>query len=180
MAMKLEAKINDVFLTLVRAKLAIENMQTLDNTTKSRSSLIPCVEDKTLDLKSKLSKICGNLIDMILTPQDPLHVDYSMFYYHLMFQFTIFILVLQRLKTKNWIRQQYFISSWEMESYPHSPFKNCHEIDHMLLWKNYLIRNYYSSRNIIILMDHGGSLSKHHLHIVKSVGELLFHIYSTK
>lgn len=61
------------------AKNAIQNMQIIDNTTKTRSSLVPCLETKNPDLSSKISKMCGEFIDMILykTPKEQLRVDYG-------------------------------------------------------------------------------------------------------
>jgi hypothetical protein len=157
-AHKLEEKIDDIFSALLRAKVAIENMQVLDNTTKTRSTLLPCLQNASFDATQKNHKECDNPVN---EPQnDQLKLDY----------------ILKKLKSKmvimkNGIKQQYFISSTDLESYSHSPFAMCNEIDHMLLWDSYMTRNNYSPRNIVLLLDHGGSLSKQHFYMVKLIAK---------
>ncbi|EFA13000.2 VWFA and cache domain-containing protein 1 [Tribolium castaneum] len=72
--------------------------------------------------------------------------------------------------TKNDTKQQYFISTSDLQCH-YSPFINCERIDHMLLWKNFMSRNNYASKNIVLLLDHGGSLNKRHFAIVLSIAK---------
>jgi hypothetical protein len=74
-AHKLEEKIDDIFSALLRAKVAIENMQVLDNTTKTRSTLLPCLQNASFDATQKNHKECDNPVN---EPQnDQLKLDYS-------------------------------------------------------------------------------------------------------
>ena len=72
---------------------------------------------------------------------------------------------------KSGIKQQYFISSSDLDSNLYSPFVDCGKIDHMLLWNNYMARNNYVPKNVVLLLDHGGSLSRRHFAIVTTIGE---------
>lgn len=73
------------------------------------------------------------------------------------------------------VKQQYFISSSDLDLYSHNyPFLQCGQLDHMLLWKSFISRNRYIPRNIILLLDTGSSLRYRHLDLVKSLGKLRF------
>ena len=73
-AHKLEEKIDDIFSALVRAKVAIENMQTLDNTTKTSSVVLPCLQNRNNDTTQKNSKVCDSSDEH---EKDHLKLDYS-------------------------------------------------------------------------------------------------------
>ncbi|RZC40016.1 VWFA and cache domain-containing protein 1 [Asbolus verrucosus] len=105
--------------------------------------------------------------DLAVIKTEELEIDYVKKLYA-SFKYTS--TVIDANKTKG-IKQQYFISSSDVESYPYSPFTDCNEVDHMLMWNSFMSRNNYSPRNIVLLLDHGGSLSKHHFYIVKSIAK---------
>lgn len=52
----------------------------------------------------------------------------------------------------------------------YSPFSECLGHDETIIWKNYMSHQNYFRKNIVLLLDHGGSLSKKQLHISKSIG----------
>lgn len=72
MAQKLEEKIDDIFSALLRAKTAIENMQILDNTTKTLSALVPCI--------SNFGNVTLNTSKCVEPSNGQLNLDYSKYF----------------------------------------------------------------------------------------------------
>lgn len=73
----------------------------------------------------------------------------------------------------NALKQQYFISERNIRHKQYSQFSECFGHDEAVIWKNYMSHQKYVRKNIVLVLDHGGSLSKRQLQIAKSIGELL-------
>ncbi|KAB0801153.1 hypothetical protein PPYR_05507 [Photinus pyralis] len=75
-------------------------------------------------------------------------------------------------RLKGAIKQMYLLSRWDVISNAQNSVYNCNIRDESLLWKLYVLKNADSTpRNVMLLLDHGGSLSKHQFHIVKAVAK---------
>lgn len=74
-------------------------------------------------------------------------------------------------KMKDAIKQQYFISNIDVNNLIYSPFSGCTGRDDTIIWNNYMSRNNYKRKNIVLLLDRGGSLSKRQFYIVQKFGE---------
>lgn len=72
---------------------------------------------------------------------------------------------------KDSIKQMYLLSSFDVTSDTHVPITNYKNHDQSILWKNYMSRIQSTPRNVMLLLDHGVSLSKWQLEIVKSVAK---------
>lgn len=76
------------------------------------------------------------------------------------------------LKTlKESVKQLYFLSSSDVSSKSASEISKCENCDQSLLWKNYMSHIKTKRRNVVLLLDHGGSLSKWQFQIVKAVAK---------
>lgn len=154
---KLEKKIDDIFSALQTTKAAIQNMQLLNYTFKIRSTIFPCIKNET-DAKFDDTVVTSGL--------------YSFKFGFNAWNYNNSVLVLRKFNTQSHAKQQYFIFTSDLKTHVYSPFINCNKIDHMLLWNNFMSRNKYPPKNIVLLLDHGGSLSRRHFAIVLSIGKL--------
>lgn len=73
---------------------------------------------------------------------------------------------------KGAIKQYYFLSNYDVTTETDVSISRCKKQDHSLLWDVYIQRVKTVPRNIMILLDHGGSLSKQQFKIVKMIGTL--------
>lgn len=164
MAQKLNNTINEVFLSLNNAQLMLEEM--VYNSTSDLYTLVPCQLQKNSDLDA------GGPFDNEINNH---YSKYKTFYKILNLNAMLFV-VLRSNKRKmgsirHAIKQQYIITDINNTQTKFSPFSTCKEHDDTLLWKNYIKRNKYTKKNVILLLDHGGSLSKKQLLIVKAIGK---------
>lgn len=74
----------------------------------------------------------------------------------------------------NAIKQQYLVSERDIRSNQYSQFSHCIGNDEMIIWKNYMSHQKYVRKNVVLVVDHGGSLSKTQLLIAKSIGKFYF------
>lgn len=73
-------------------------------------------------------------------------------------------------KIKGAIKQIYLLSTLEVSSLSsNAPIANCKDQDQSILWKLYMKYRKSLPRNVMLLLDHGGSLSKQQFRIVKAV-----------
>lgn len=73
----------------------------------------------------------------------------------------------------NALKQQYFIYEKDVMKAQYSPFSECTGHDENIVWKNYMSHQHYKRKNVILLLDHGGSLSHRQLQIAKTIGNLI-------
>lgn len=81
---------------------------------------------------------------------------------------------------KESVKQLYFLSSSDVESKSLSEISKCENCNQSLLWKNYMSHIKRQHRNIVLLLDHGGSLSKWQLQIVKAVAKQMIAVLNSK
>lgn len=86
------------------------------------------------------------------------------------------ILVLDKMKknmgtTAAAVKRQYIISNSEIQNLEYSPFYLCHECDETILWENYMSRRKYRTKNIVLILDNGGSINHAQLHMLKTFGK---------
>lgn len=72
---------------------------------------------------------------------------------------------------KGSIKQFYFLSSFDVKAESYAATTNYKNHDQSLLWKNYMSHIKTTPRNVMLLLDHGVSLSKWQINIVKSVAK---------
>lgn len=70
---------------------------------------------------------------------------------------------------KGAIKQLYFLSTTDVIRPENVETSQCHGQDQTLLWKTYLSQ-IVGSKNVMLLLDHGGSLSRQQIRIVKAFG----------
>lgn len=73
-------------------------------------------------------------------------------------------------------KQIYLLSSLDVKSDTTIPITNYINHDQSILWKNYMSHIKSSSRNVMLLLDHGVSLSKWQFEIVKSVAKQMIEV----
>lgn len=71
---------------------------------------------------------------------------------------------------KGAIKQIYFLSTYDVNRTDEVNLTQCGGIDQNLLWKTYLSR-IKGKKNVMLLLDHGGSLSRQQLKILKALGK---------
>lgn len=74
-------------------------------------------------------------------------------------------------KLEGAIKQFYLLSTSDVESKQSVPIEDCRVQDRSLLWKTYQGQLVSVPRNIMLLLDHGGSLSKRQFQIVKGIAK---------
>lgn len=74
-------------------------------------------------------------------------------------------------KLKGVIKQFYLLSTSDVlnKNY-NAPITNCMDHNQSRLWKLYIQQMNLARKNVMLILDHGGSLSKHQFSIVKAVG----------
>lgn len=161
MAERLEKKIFDAFTALDKAKDSLEDRRSFLNLTEIPAAFIPCLQQNT---DKKVYKLIANALfsDDSNRTINQLDTGY----------------VLQKMRhnmesIREAVKQQYFITDTDVKSSSSSPFSWCTSRDDTILWKNYMYRNNYVRKNVILVVDHGGSLSKTQLEIVKTVSKQL-------
>lgn len=77
---------------------------------------------------------------------------------------------------KGFIKQLYLLSSFDVKTDTYAPITNYKNHDQSLLWNNYMSHIKSTPRNIMLLLDHGVSLSKWQLEIVKSVAKQMIRV----
>lgn len=70
---------------------------------------------------------------------------------------------------KGAVKQFYFLSSHDVSNETQSQLSRCDNNDLSLLWKTFMNRVKRRPRNVVLLLDHGGSLSKYQFQIVKAM-----------
>lgn len=69
---------------------------------------------------------------------------------------------------KKAIKHQYFLSMKDLEQKGDTEIGQCKEVDHSMIWSNY-VGQMQDKKNIVLLIDHGGSLSRQQFKIVKEL-----------
>ncbi|CAG9759360.1 unnamed protein product [Ceutorhynchus assimilis] len=153
MVHKLENKINMIFSSMNNASKLLEN----PNVNKMDAYiLLPCIKEKNgvLDILVSSNLINNNSIPSFLGPK------------HIIHQMRRNISQLS-----NAIKQQYFISEKDIKHKQYSQFSECLDHDEGIIWKNYMSHQKYVRKNVVLVLDHGGSLSKTQLQIAKSMAK---------
>ncbi|XP_030748339.1 VWFA and cache domain-containing protein 1 [Sitophilus oryzae] len=154
MAHKLENKINNIFSAINNATLLLDNL--LSNRLESFSVLLPCTSDKNSAFDVLIS---SNLIN-----------NHSINEY---FGSKYILYEMRRNMTliPNALKQQYFMSDKDIRNIQYSPFSQCSDHDENIVWKNYMSHQKYQRKNVILVLDHGGSLSYRQLQIAKTIAK---------
>ncbi|CAH0562656.1 unnamed protein product [Brassicogethes aeneus] len=157
MAQKLNDKVEDIFSSLQNAQLFLEGGRSTVNTSIP-SIFIPCLPD-SYDADEQ-----GLFSGSIFSENNTLfnHLEVGS--------------ILHRVKNnmgtiKNAVKQQFIITDNEHTKSKYSPFSGCNNHDDSIVWNNYMSRNKYEQRNVILILDHGGSLNKKQINIVKSMAK---------
>ncbi|XP_050314411.1 VWFA and cache domain-containing protein 1 [Anthonomus grandis grandis] len=151
MVQKLAQKIAHIF-------SAVDNAtQLLDNQDKVPSVLLPCTKGNTKPESIPTSN--GSLNNSIPVIRSNYVLDEMKRY-------------LDQYKPLGFaLKQHYFVSESDIRNIDGSKFFQCNGRDPLSLWKNYMRYQQYQRKNVVLVLDHGGSLSKQHLQIAKSVAK---------
>lgn len=80
---------------------------------------------------------------------------------------------------KETIKQFYFLSASDIMSKSTSEISKCENCDQSLLWKTYMSHTRSKPKNVLLLLDHGGSLSKWQFQIVKAVAKQMIAVLNS-
>ncbi|XP_028147697.1 VWFA and cache domain-containing protein 1 [Diabrotica virgifera virgifera] len=157
LAHKLETKITDIFSGLESSQLIIDAKLFHENITSLNSSVNPCF------LKG------------------PIRTNYANKSFNK--DFLDSIDVLEKMKSSlstmsDGVRRQYFISDFEVQRLHRTPFLHCTECDEKNIWNNYIERNIYQRKNVILVLDIGGSMSLMQFTLLKAVAKKMLSVLS--
>ncbi|CAG9855267.1 unnamed protein product [Phyllotreta striolata] len=149
-AHKIDIKISDLFSVLESTYMIIDAKLTYENVTSLNSSVLPCF------LKSSWANPL-NTSNSYKSPFSTMNI-------------------LDKMKKNlnsmtDGVRRQYFISDIEVKALPRTPFLQCTECDEKLIWNNYLERNIYLRKNVVLVLDIGGSMSSAQFNLLKLVAK---------
>ncbi|KAJ8936685.1 hypothetical protein NQ318_012504 [Aromia moschata] len=77
------------------------------------------------------------------------------------------------------VKRQYFISDSEVRKTLYSPFSPCNECEETIIWDNYIKRNVYQPKNIVLILDIGGSLGLSQLYLIKNIAKRVISLLNT-
>ncbi|KAK4871749.1 hypothetical protein RN001_015873 [Aquatica leii] len=156
-ANKLESKLNKTLAALNKTRNKIEYYSKF---TQSIQSTVTSCEDATYDLNP------------ITTNSNKSYDELSISIYNVFYK--------QKNgvdKLKGATKHMYLLSKWDVLSNSYNSMYNCNTCDLSLLWKLYIGQNTNSvPRNVMLLLDHGGSLSKRQFQIVKAVAKQMISV----
>ncbi|XP_066248264.1 VWFA and cache domain-containing protein 1 [Euwallacea similis] len=154
---KLEDKINHIFLGMENASKLLEDLSV--NNIQALSTLLPCLSEKkdALDILIGSSFINNSNINDFLGTKYILHQMKRN--------------ISQHKPLLSALKQQYFISEQDIKHRQHSRLSECSGHDEALIWKNYMVHQKYVTKNVVLVLDHGGSLSKRQLQIAKLIAK---------
>ncbi|KAL1492905.1 hypothetical protein ABEB36_011074 [Hypothenemus hampei] len=154
---KLEGKIFQVFSGMDNASLLLENSNVKNM--EIPSVLIPCINkrngplnvfvDNSLPNNSNINELIGSKYVLYQMRKN----------------------ITQYKPIANALKQQYFIAERDIRDKQFSGFSMCCGYDEAIIWKNYMSHQRYTRKNIIIVLDHGGSLSKKQLQVAKMIAK---------
>ncbi|KAF5289595.1 hypothetical protein FQA39_LY15042 [Lamprigera yunnana] len=163
MSNKLECKLNEAITILNKTKDKIQQFSKFN--TPVYSAVTSCTDDETDGRFEVISKNFNNSYMEL-----PTSVNY--------------ILEQQRAnvdKIKAATKQMYLLSKWDVLSNTQNVNNYCDNRDLSLIWKSYILQNSNSvPRNIMLLLDHGGSLSKRQFQIVKAVAKQIISVLNER
>ncbi|XP_019765381.2 VWFA and cache domain-containing protein 1 [Dendroctonus ponderosae] len=157
MVEKLENKINSVFSAMDDATQILSELSS--NKNEPSSALLPCAKEKTVVVDAVLG---ANLMNSS-------NISNVLGSKYILYQMRKNVTKYKPLS--NALKQEYIISEQDLNDLQYSQFSECLGHDETIIWKNYMSHQNYLRKNIVLLLDHGGSLSKRQLHISKSIAK---------
>ncbi|XP_017769692.1 PREDICTED: VWFA and cache domain-containing protein 1 [Nicrophorus vespilloides] len=155
---QIESRINETHSILNETRKFIEYYYTITNISSFTSSIIPCNErDYILD-EFEISNTIINPTNIYI--EQPFNIKQVLKKQKV-----------QNKKLKDAIKQKYFLSNMDVLNHHNADISNCNYHNHSLLWSTYMSRIKHKHKNILLLLDHGGSLSKQQFKIVNSIAK---------
>lgn len=74
---------------------------------------------------------------------------------------------------KGVLKHYYFLATNDVVDKNNVEITKCQNNDQSLLWKNYIMHT-HNVKKIMLLLDHGGSLSRQQFKIVKAFGNYVY------
>ncbi|CAH1153371.1 unnamed protein product [Phaedon cochleariae] len=161
---KFESKIANIFAVIETGKIFI-NSQLDRRNISSISALTPCIE--------KMFKIPKNASS-----------DECLSIFHLLEYSEVFLEVSEKIKkimgsVSPTVKRVYLISNAEIEQSQRTPFHHCIGCDERLVWDQFMRRNNYEHKNVVLILDVGGSISQHQFQIMKSIGKKMLSVLNS-
>ncbi|XP_060536991.1 VWFA and cache domain-containing protein 1 [Cylas formicarius] len=152
MSQKLLNKINNVFYSMENASNILNTLPSIG----SSSVFLPCIKEE--------ANVLDVLVNNYLVGNNSIRDSFGSKY--VLYQIGKNITLLP-----NAVRQQYFMLNNEFKETKHSPFLECSGHEESVVWKNFRMQSKYMTKNVILIVDHGASLSKRQLHIAKAIAK---------
>ncbi|KAF5272845.1 hypothetical protein FQR65_LT00441 [Abscondita terminalis] len=159
---KLENKLNETVALLNKTRNKIEYYSKF--AVSVQSTVTSCGDDSYAEL------------DIIMTNSNKTYTELPTSIYNVLYKQWNSV-----NKLKSAMKHMYLLSKWDVLSNSHNSMYNCNSCDLSLLWKLYILQSRSSMpRNVMLLLDHGGSLSKRQFQIVKAVAKQMISVLDDK
>ncbi|XP_056645974.1 VWFA and cache domain-containing protein 1 isoform X1 [Diorhabda sublineata] len=151
-AHKLETKITDIFSVLESSQLVIDTKLSKENSVTLNSSVTPCFLNESLR-----NQYNNNSYNSTENPLESINILDKM--------------KQNFISISEGVKRQYFISDYEIKQLKRTPFLRCSESEENIIWSNYMKRNIYQQKNLILVLDIGGSMNQVQFNLLKSVAK---------
>ncbi|KAG5899705.1 hypothetical protein JTB14_030097 [Gonioctena quinquepunctata] len=157
---KLETRIENIFSSLENARNLVDSELMTQNISNMFSVLSPCFQ-KEIKLERNGSLEEKNKITNLF---ESAHVLEN---------------VKKNLSATQEVKRQYFISDSEVKKLEHTPFFHCSGCDEKIVWDNYIARNIYQRKNVVLVLDIGGSIKPPIFQVLRAVAKKMISVLNS-
>nr|XP_023016915.1 VWFA and cache domain-containing protein 1 [Leptinotarsa decemlineata] len=158
-AQRLEKKIENIFSLLENSKIMMDVQLTTQNITNMFSTVTPCFRKSFEGNKNGSHDEVDKISDLTST--------------------SVLEQMGQKLSVAQDVKRQYFISDLEVKKLGHTPFLYCNGCDETIVWDNYIQRNIYQRRNVVLVLDIGGSVKPSLFQILRSLAKKIISVLTS-